>query len=265
MFRPALPILLLAAFPAVAQESHDCVIEPFLVVEVGSPVEGVIAEIDVPRGAPVKKGQILARLESSVEEATLRMAEANARSTVELDIGRSRIELLQKEVERGRGLAAKKITSASALDTVESELQQAQLELRRAEQNIELAALDRDRARTQLERRVIRSPIDGIILRRLIGPGEYVYSQAHVAQLAKLDPLYVDVFLPTELYDQIRVGQVATVRPAQPIGGEYQAEVTAIDQVFDAASDTFGVRLNLPNPGNRLPGGVDCELVLPVG
>lgn len=264
MIRPALAVLLIAT-PALAQERYDCVIEPFLVVEIGSPVDGVITEIDAPRGAEVKTGQVIARLESSVEQATLRMSEANAASTAEVDIARSRVELLEKEAARGRELAAKKLTAASVLDTVESELEQAKLELVRAEQNRVLAALDRDRAKTQLDRRVIRSPIDGIILRRLIGPGEYVYSQAQVAQIARIDPLYVDVFLPTERYNDIAVGQVATVRPAPPIGGVYEAEVTAIDQVFDAASDTFGVRLELRNPGNKLPAGVDCELDLNTG
>ena len=67
---------------AQAAETYDCVIEPFLVVKVGSPIEGVMAEISIKRGAPVKKGQVLGRLESSVEEQTLRMAEANAKLAI---------------------------------------------------------------------------------------------------------------------------------------------------------------------------------------
>jgi len=248
-----------------AQERYDCVIEPFLVVEIGSTDEGVIAEIDAQRGAAVTKGQIIARLESSVEEATLRMAETNATSHVEEDIARARVSLMQSSYNRDATLAAKKLTAQSELEVAQSELEVAKLELVRAEQNHNLAVLDRDRARAQLERRIIRSPVDGIILRRLIGPGEYVYSQAQIAQIATIDPLFIDVFLPSDHYNNISLGQVATVRPAAPIGGIYEAVVTSIDQVFDAASDTFGVRLELRNPGNKLPAGVDCEIDFNLG
>ena len=250
------------AVPAWAQEGHDCVVEPFVVVEIGSPVEGIIAEVTAERGTPVTKGQVLARLESSVEEATLNMAEANAASTVEIEIARTRVERLQKELDRATQLASQNVVSQSVLETAESELEQALLEQRRAEQNQNLAVLDRDRAKAQLDRRVITSPVDGIMLRRLIGPGEYVYSQAQVAQLATIDPLHVDVFLPTSLYPEVKLGQMATIRPAEPIGGSYQARIISIDQVFDAASDTFSVLLELPNPGNKLPAGVDCQMFL---
>ena len=97
-------------------------------------------------------------------------------------------------------------------------------------------------------------------MRRLIGPGEYVYSQVQIVRIAKIDPLHVEVFLPTELYPSLSVGEEARVRPAEPVGGEYTAKIIAIDNVFDAASDTFGVRLSLPNPGDHLPAGVDCQV-----
>jgi hypothetical protein len=88
-----------------------------------------------------------------------------------------------------------------------------------------------------------------------------VYSATPVAQLARVDPIHVEVFLPTELFPSLKKGEMGTVLPAAPIGGEYQAEIIAIDRVFDAASDTFGVRLALENPDGFLPAGLDCEVV----
>lgn len=61
-------------------------------------------------------------------------------------------------------------------------------------------------------------------------------------------------------YDQTRVGAEAEISPEKPIGGRYVATVTVIDQVFDAASGAFGVRLALPNPDNKLPGGINCKI-----
>lgn len=263
------PLLLAPALAAVlgvqtvsAQEVHDCIIEPAMVVEVGSAVEGIITEVDAQRGALVKAGDIIARLEASVEMESLRIAEELARSTIEIDIAKARVGLIEKTVARARTLVRRNAGTQVDLDIAEAELVTAKLEVARAEENHRMNQMERDRAAASYERRVIRSPIDGVLLRRLIGPGEFIHSQAQVAQIANVDPLYVDVFLPTALYNDVKVGQLAIVRPAEPIGGVYEAEIKSIDQVFDAASDTFGVRLELPNPEQVLPGGVDCSLTL---
>lgn len=60
--------------------------------------------------------------------------------------------------------------------------------------------------------------------------------------------------------DSIYAGMQATVYPQQPVGGEHQAEVITVDPVVDAASGTFGVRLALPNPDDRLPAGLRCTV-----
>ena len=95
---------------------------------------------------------------------------------------------------------------------------------------------------------------------RSLGPGEYVSQEASIVTAAAVDPLYVETFLPTRYYRQIKVGDVAPVRPNEPVGGERLAQVTVVDQVFDAASGTFGVRLALPNPDHSIPGGFRCSV-----
>jgi hypothetical protein len=47
---------------------------------------------------------------------------------------------------------------------------------------------------------------------------------------------------------------------APPVGGVYKAVVTVVDQVFDAASGTIGVRLELPNPDYAIPAGLKCQV-----
>ena len=77
----------------------------------------------------------------------------------------------------------------------------------------------------------------------MIGPGEYVYSQAPIAEIAQVDPLHVEVFLPTAIYPALTTGQLMTVRPAPPIGGSYEARIVVIDRVFDGALDRVMVAL----------------------
>lgn len=92
--------------------------------------------------------------------------------------------------------------------------------------------------------------------------GEFV-SDDEILRLVQLDPLHIEVVVPVEYLDSIRTGMQATVHPQQPVGGEYQAEVVTVDQVVDAASGTFGVRLALPNHEYKLPAGLRCTVAFP--
>ena len=82
-----------------------------------------------------------------------------------------------------------------------------------------------------------------------------------IVQLAQIDPLNVEVFAQVDLLEFIKVGMVAKVRPKRPGGGVFDARVTIVDRVLDAASGTFGVRLELPNPEYRLSAGLKCKVV----
>ncbi len=83
---------------------------------------------------------------------------------------------------------------------------------------------------------------------------------ANIVTLASINPLNIEAYLPVRYYGTVKVGDKGAVHPDDPVGGEYEAKVSIVDQVFDAASGTFGVRLSLPNPANRLPGGMRCHV-----
>jgi membrane fusion protein (multidrug efflux system) len=91
--------------------------------------------------------------------------------------------------------------------------------------------------------------------------GEYI-EQEFILKLAQIDPLNVEVILPVTFFPSIKVGMDAMVVPEAPLGGQYVAKIKIVDSVIDAASGTFGVRLELPNPGNRLPAGLKCKVIL---
>ena len=64
-----------------------------------------------------------------------------------------------------------------------------------------------------------------------------------------------------ELIGAIKVGMNAEITPENPVDQKvYKAKVTIVDRVIDAASGTFGVRLELPNPKYRLPAGLKCKV-----
>lgn len=73
----------------------------------------------------------------------------------------------------------------------------------------------------------------------------------------------MEVIVPIGRFGSILEGTVAEVRPEAPVGGVYQARVVIVDEVIDAASGTFGVRLELPNPDYSLPAGLKCKVLFP--
>lgn len=125
--------------------------------------------------------------------------------------------------------------------------------------NQKLANLELRRASAEIERRMIKSPITGVVLERSLHPGEFA-KQDPILKLAQLDPLRVEVFAPVALLGKITVGMDAQVFPEKPVGGTYKALVTVADKVVDAASGTFGVRLELPNKDYALPAGLKCRV-----
>ena len=70
------------------------------------------------------------------------------------------------------------------------------------------------------------------------------------------------MIVPESLMGTIEVGQQLKVSTEIPIRTSYVATVDVVDQVIDASSGTFGIRLILPNPGNKIHGGQSCSIIL---
>jgi RND family efflux transporter MFP subunit len=239
----------------------DCVIEPQQVVKLASSVVGVIARLDVDRGDIVAKGQVLGSLEDGVEAATLALAKAKATNEHTIKSLAARLDYLRNKFGRAGQLGAKSFTSQAAVQEAESDAKMAEEQMKEAILNLEIARLDVTRSEELLRQRRFISPIDGVVMERTLVPGEYRNEQTPIMTLAQIDPLRVEVFVPLTHYRRITIGSTARVKPDNPIGGVYTATVTVVDQVFDAASGTFGVRLKLPNPELRLPAGIRCKIL----
>lgn len=237
----------------------DCVIEPNKLVDISSAVSGVMDRLAVKRGDTVKKGQILATLDSRVEKASVELARAHAERDQLIKASRARSDFTKRRLARNKELYRKNMVSAQVVDETETEAILADLELGEALEERRIAELELKRAEESLQTRTIRSPFDGVVVDVDVVPGESVEDKP-LLRIARIDPLNVEVIAPVQMLGKITKGMTATVIPEQPIGGEYTAEVVIVDQVVDAASGTFGIRLELPNPRNRLPAGLRCQI-----
>lgn len=250
--------------PALAQNPDgtelNCRIEPHITVNVSSAVEGLVSEVSVDKNDRVKQGDVLARLEAGLEMATAELRRVQAELESDVDAQQLAFDFSKRALERVTNLYEKKAASFAELDRTKTEYALAAQQLQQANDRKRQATLEHNRALADLQRRTILSPIDGVVVDRFKQPGEHIDYEP-VLKLAQLDPLRVEVFAPASLYGLITKGMKAAVTPELPIGKRtYTAEVVLVDQVIDAPSNTFGIRLSFPNPDYQLPSGLKCTV-----
>jgi RND family efflux transporter MFP subunit len=246
-------------------DSFECLIEPMQVVQLRSPTEGLIDQVLVERGDRVTKGQKLVELQSAVERSAVQSAHYRAQRKGRIVAAKNRLSFAKKKLERWQNLLEHKYVSPQDRDQAETEKQLAEAELQQAEEERQQANLEYQHALEQLELRTLRSPFDGVVVERMLNPGDLAESgtdRKPILKLAQVDPLRVEVVLPEEAYGKLSVGMKGVVIP-DILGGQYEAHVTVVDPVLDAASGTLGVRLELPNHEGQLPGGLRCRVEFP--
>ncbi|RZV54034.1 MAG: efflux RND transporter periplasmic adaptor subunit [Pseudomonadales bacterium] len=249
--------------PNGSMPDFDCVIEPSAVVDAGSSVPGLLESIGVDRSDMVTSGEVVAKLESSVEKAALKRARAQARSTASVELREESLKLGQITEQRNAKLYSMSAISEQDMQQLETESRIAQLQVKQEQHNRHVAQLDYQRAKAALERLTIRSPINGVITDRFKAVGEYVEDEP-IIRIAKLDPLFIEVVVPVDHLGSIQAGMQAEVTPSIAGDNTYRAVVQRVDRVADAASGTFGVRLSLPNPDYKIPAGLRCKIAFNV-
>jgi cobalt-zinc-cadmium efflux system membrane fusion protein len=256
--------LLLAAFPlshaalAAPPQPLGCLIEPYSVSDVGSPVVGVIEAIHVERGDRVAAGQPLATLRADVERVSVSVAHGRAQGQGELRAAEANAELARQKMARAKDLADQQFISSQALEQARAEEVVAENRLAQAREQRNVYAREHELAQAQLGMRTIRSPISGVVVERYVSAGERV-EEKPTFRVAVINPLRVEVVLPAALYTSVRQGMNVAVTPEFPGASARAARITLVDKLIDGASNTFRIRLELPNPDFALPAGLRCK------
>lgn len=200
-------------------------------VEMRAEVTGRVIELPVERGATVATGDVIARLDRRDREAWLRQAEAAlARAQVEFDAGQ---KLRKKDFMAETELAAK----LASLEQAKAEVEKAQLDLAHGD---------------------VKAPFAGVLDRRPIELGDLVETGDRVGTILELDPLLVTADVAEVDVGNLHVGQAGV---AELVTGErVPGKVRYIASEADAATRTFRVELELPNPGHKLPAGTSAVL-----
>jgi len=260
-----LSVLSTGAAAAVPGE-HQCLIEPYQKIEIRSTVEALINAVKVERGSEVKKGQVLVQLESDVEKAALETAQYRAVMQGQMRSSEARLDYSRDKLRRREELSRQNFVSGQERDDALAEMRVAEAELLAAKDDRQMSVLETRRLQELLRLRTLTSPFNGVVTEVLQHPGELAQTgegSRPILKLAQIHPLRVEVVLPVALYGKIAESSTAEVETEIPAKGRYKAKVQIVDKVVDSASGTFGVRLELPNPGGKIPAGVKCLVRFP--
>ena len=196
---------------------------------------GRIVSVEAVEGAPVKEGEIIARLAMNDRQALL-------------DEARALLNQRRIEYEAASKLSSKGFQTQTRLAETRSFMEAAKARLQRIELDIEHTA--------------IRAPFDGVLQDRVVEVGDYLGIGDPVAVIVDLDPLLAVA--------QLSEREAAAVRPdgkgrARLITGDVlDGRVRYVSVVGSAGTRTFRVELELNNGDNRMSAGLTVEISLPV-
>ena len=251
-----------AAPPTPAAKPMGCLIEPDQVAEVGSQVVGLVEHIYVKRGQDVPAGAPLLKLRADVERANAGAAHLRAGVDADVLAAAAALDLAQQKVQRAEALVTQGFVSSQAAEQARGEAEVARQKLRQVRGQQDVWRGEQRVADAQLALRTVRSPFAGVVVERYVNTGERV-EERPLVRVAVINPLRVELMVPTALYGSLTVGDKVSIRPELPGVDAVTATVNHVDKVLDAASNSFRVRLSLPNPNNRLPAGLRCKALLP--
>jgi membrane fusion protein, multidrug efflux system len=234
---PAEAVSTAAATPETWQETLTSVGSLTAVqgVTVAAELDGKIVEVDFEAGAAVKAGDVLVRQDTSVEQALLRSAEANA-------------ELASVNLRRTGELLAKSTVSQAQFDADTATSRQA------------IAAADNIRA--TIAKRTIKAPFSGRLGLRLVNLGQNLKAGDPIVSLQALNPIFVDFSLPQEQLDQVTTGLTVELS-GDAIGGKTaEGKVTAVSPDVDAATRNVKIEATLDNAAGLLHPGMYMDVAV---
>jgi RND family efflux transporter MFP subunit len=238
----------------------SCLIDARSVNKLTSATPGTLSKVGVLRGDHVRAGDVIARLESDVEQTMYDAAKLKAESDAVIHAREADKENADKKLQRVKQLQTNNYATLAALEDATKDAVIAKYALEAARLDKDLAAAEAARLKAIIERRLIRSPVDGVVTRVDLHAGEFADATNPVATVAEIRPLLVEVYLPVDAYPLVSVGMQARIKPQEPIGGSEMAEVVTKDPQIDSASGMFQLSLRLPNKDEAIPAGLRCTI-----
>jgi RND family efflux transporter MFP subunit len=205
-------------------------------------------------GTSVKKGELLAEISSPETEQQIKQAVAAREQAA------SAANLAKITLERWKGLLDQRAVSQQEYDERRSAYEQSLSNVGALEANIQ-------RLKELLGFARILAPFDGVITRRNVNVGDLVEAGTNTSRplfvLTQINTLRVYVYVPQAYSNNIRVGQVVSLRQAELPEQKFEAKIIRTARAIDPASRSLQVEISVQNPGGSLLPGAYVEVSLP--
>lgn len=237
----------------------SCLVLPWETVALAASTDGIVAEILVDRGDAVEEGQLVVRLNDSVQRAYLATVQARAENTTVVEQADIRLAIAQSTLERNRVLFERQQITGDEWDRIRGTYEISVVELEAAREELRQAELEVRRAEVALEQTRVYAPSDAVVLQRLVSVGERT-SPEPLLELAVIDRLRVEIFARAGSYGAWQTGHTIRLAVQFPEPAEVEARVRTVNPVSDAATGVIGVQLEVDNADGRILAGQQCRL-----
>ena len=217
--------------------------EQFTTLSLTAKIEARIIELPVMVGGTIKKGDLLVRWDDRIAQASVNSSRALVESC------KIKVKNDSRQLERCKSLLAQHMGS-------ELDLEQAETAFANSQQALAAAGLGLTRAEVDLEYTTARSPINGIVLERLVNPGETTKPDQELLKLGELDNVVMIPRVSEEKVGSVSLGLPAEVNFNAFPGEVFVGEVIKIDPKTDPITRSFGTYIKIPNESLRLKPGL---------
>jgi len=262
--------------PIIATVAAAGTLNPVVSVQVGSQISGQLKEILADFNTEVKAGQLIARIDPETYQQKVRQAEADLEA-MRASVAVQRAQIMsaqasladaQRDLERKKTLVAKGFITGSEgdkaktlFDTASAQLQVAQAQARNGEAVVRQREAQLSQARIDLGRTEIRSPVNGIVVKRSVEPGQTVAASLQAPELFVIARNLTDMQVETAIDEadvgRIHMGQKTSFTVDAFPGRSFEGEVKQVRKAAQVVSNvvSYTVVISASNPDlSLLPG-----------
>jgi len=243
-----------------SSNSIEGLTEPFRRIELAAAETGLITDINVHEGQHVTEDEVLAKLDDLVLQAALKVAAAQKDATGAVRVSQAQLRLRSSRYNKLRELLDGGNATPEEVAIAKSEREVAEARVQQATGALHVRKMEYEQAVAQIERRTIRSPIDGVITNINREPYEFVsYADPVVLTVVQLDPIVAVFTASPAQVTNLKQGQQVTVNFASTQGAT-RGTLTFISPVMDGESGKLVVKVRIPNKEGRYHAGDRCTL-----
>ena len=229
-------------------------------VVLNAPIDGKVVAILIEEGQRVKKGDLLAQMDDAEQQVVV--ASARLQNESDAEVARAQFALDEAVILFERATERYEIDAASEWEVRRAQLQkdQAQADLRIAQDRKALAKVNLELEEARLQRMRVPAPFDGEVIEHSAEPGATLTRTDPVLAVAALDPLEAHINLPVSVFAKLEIGRTYQLEAGDPINAVLPGKLKHIYRIIDTASETVRCVFTIDNPDAELIAGFPVRM-----